>query len=298
MLQYVQFFLALLFLCVSTCCPQEVLSDSFEIGNFALPPSQQPTTLFSFGQNIVDKHDFLGFEDVLIHKLCKERMIINSPGFLYGINNKTSIFIAFPTVFNKAGCLKSQGIGDIIIQGEHAYIKKEKPTNVTVATIVGSLYIPSGSAKKIIPTGYGSTSYFLGGTTFHITIDWYYFASIGNLFTTKHHGSRFGNFLRYEAGIGRNLHHFDDKILLLYLELDGIRYNRNILNGKIDHNSGNNTIYLGPSLFFSTRRYILQAGIQAPIFQKLYGPQPKSLYYVGLRFVWLFHQGNITDKYK
>jgi hypothetical protein len=271
------------------------------IGNFALPMAQQPSPLFSFGQNIVDKNDFLGYETPNLIRGKKDKsLFFNQLYFLYGLSDNASIFALINApVLAKENGLGSSGFGDTIIQGEYAFINKPTETSQTQATIVGSLYLPSGileaskQGANLPPhlpfTGLGSYSFFLGGTVNHMTSDWYMFTSMGGLITTEHSQTKLGNSLFYQAGLGRNLKHYNDAVLLLLFEFDGFYSKRDKLIGFKDFNSGGNIIYFGPSLYFSTKRLIFQAGAQVPVFQKLNGFQSKNSYYFSISIAWLFN---------
>jgi hypothetical protein len=67
-----------------------------KIGNFALPPSQQPGPLFSFGQNILDKGDLEIMTFVAHLKGHRNRTTEIVPAILYGISDKASIFGVLP----------------------------------------------------------------------------------------------------------------------------------------------------------------------------------------------------------
>lgn len=274
------------------------------IGNFALSASQMPSPLFSFGQNTIDKRDFLTYESPnYIRGKDHKSFFFNQIYFLYGLSDNASIFalINAPAIAKSDG-LSSTGFGDTIIQGEYAYINTATETTQLQATIVGSLYLPSGifeASKQTLAvdlpalrtpfTGLGSTSFFLGGTASYTTVDWYSFISSGGLITTRHDHSKLSNILLYQAGLGYNLKHFKDKILMLMCEMDGYYSKHDTIKGIKDLNSGGNIIYLGPVLYFATKRLLFQLGIQAPIFQKLNGIQSKNSYYFSMSIAWLFN---------
>lgn len=273
-----------------SCAIQAEESSPLAIGNLALPPSQQPRLLFCFGQNIVDRHDVIGYDNLFVRKFQKDHFLANDIGLLYAPSDRSSIIgSVLAPVDYKTGKKRSTGIGDTMITGEYAYLQKEYETSVTLATVVGSVTFPTGSAKKDPPTGFGSMSYFIGGTLFNLSIDWYIYSSLGNLFITKHNGSKFGDILSYQTGIGRNLKHMKDRILILFLEFNGFREKRDLEKNRVVPNSGSNTMFLGPSIFYATPRWTCAVGIQAPIYEKLCGNQPKSSWFFGFRFAWLFH---------
>lgn len=281
--------------------------DPLPIGNFALPISQQPGPLFSFGQNIIDTHDALGYINPIYFGGKNKKFFLNEIIALYGITDESSLFIQIPApVINKENNLFSSGFGDIIVQGEYAYFDTRNETSITQATIVGSIYLPTGilEASKQGPdlpphapfTGLGSTAFFFGGTATYTSINWYMFSSLAGLITTTHKQTKLGNNVLYQAGLGRNITHLEDQILMWLFELNGIFSQKDRLLGIIDQNSGGNIIYFGPSIFYSTKRLIFQAGFQIPVYQKLNGIQPKISYQISISLAWLFNHDDYDRK--
>lgn len=271
------------------------------LGNFALPTALQPSPLFSFGQNIVDTHDQLGYISPFYYKGKKDKFyFFNDWYFLYGLSDSTSVFVLINVpVIHHENNLKKSGFGDTIIQGEYAFINKQTAYSSRQATLVASVYLPSGvmEPSRLGPglaphnpfTGTGSPSFFFGTTANYTNFDWYVFGSCGGLITTTHKESKVGNSIYYQAGVGHNLKYYNDKILLLLFEFDGTRTQKNKLMGIINPNSGGTTIYFGPSLYYATKHFIFQIGAQAPIYQRLNGIQPTISYLFSISFTWVFH---------
>ena len=156
----------------------------------------------------------------------------------------------------------SRGIEDMIIQLEYAYYDKKTTTSVTQFTIVTNIALPTGSAYKKPPTGFGASSFFIGGTASCLKTDWYYFTALGAKLTTSNNDTKFGNAFLYQFGLGNNICYKIDKWIFNWLvELDGVYNQRDKLLGCINQNTGGNIIFLGPSLFFSTKHLVLQGGI-------------------------------------
>lgn len=277
------------------------MSEPMQIGNFALPISQQPSPLFSFGQNIVDRGDKIGYiNPIFLSGHENKRFFYNELYFLYGITDRLSIFGLLPApVISKQDDVRVSGFGDIILQLEYSVLDKRTATSMTQATIVGSIYLPTGIMQTdetdIISahapfTGNGSFSFFIGGTLSHTTIDWYSFTSMGGLVTTRAgHRGKIGDSFFYQAGVGHNLGRYCDKIMMLLVELDGVRTTRDILCDAIDLNSGGNIVYVGPAFYYSNEDAIFQAGFQIPVIQNLKGVQAKNSFLVSVSFAHKFN---------
>lgn len=260
------------------------------IGNFSLPTSQQPYGLFCFGGNVIDKgevqlffftDDFNGKDKVIVDLI---------PGVLFGITDECSIFFNFPfTTKFKDGNQKSSGLEDFFIQVEYAFYNKKTPFYSDQATIVGNITVPTGSINKNPPTGFGSPSFFLGGTYCHMMVDWFIFTSHGAILTTSDHKTKIGDQFLYQFGLGRNIPSPPEWIYAWMVELDGQYNKKNRIHGKIDPNSGGNTIYVTPSLWISSKDVIFQFGLSLPINQNLFGRQNKFDYALNFDFAWSFY---------
>lgn len=277
----------------SFCCYSKGDEDKEIVkeGNLALPSSQQPGPLFSFGQNIIDKGDFQTYTYLDQLKGINKNIIEVSPSFLYGISDSFSVFGYFPfAVTNKLNNNCSSGIEDMYVQFEYAFYLKEKETFMNQATIVGSILFPTGSIQKNPPTGFGTTSVFLGTTISHLAIDWYYFSSLGIEIIPNQQNKLGSKNILFEGGIGRNIAYSSDKWLLMWLlELNFFHSENNSLNNFRFIKYGSESLFIGPSLFFSTQKLIVQAGIAFPIYQKFNNQINKNDFYAAIDISWKFN---------
>lgn len=255
------------------------------LGNFALPISQQPAPLVGFGENIIDKGKvqlFL-FADAFLGKDSRITDII--PGVLYGITNNFSFFFNAPlSPGNKNRDEHSSGLEDIFAQFEYAFYTGNNSNSVNQATVVANVAFPTGSSSKDPPTGFGSSSFFIGTTFNHTQVDWFFFTSPGAVLTTTKDGTKFGDQLLYQFGFGRNIPSPSGWIFAWMLEFDGQYSWKNKIKGRTDPDSGGNTIYMTPSLWFSSKRIILQFGAGYPMVQHLFGNQPKKFISIDFNF--------------
>jgi hypothetical protein len=260
------------------------------VGNFALPASQQPGPLVGFGQNIIDKGDlqiFLYLDQLKgKHKNFSEA----APSILYGITDKLSLFVeqSIATKFTYEP-FKSHGVEDLIAQLEGAIYECDALYSLAQVTLVGNIGFPVGSATKEPPTGFGAVSFFLGFTANYMKTDWYYFIAMAGILPTSHHQTKFGKEFLYQFGISKNIaYKADGWILNWMVELDGVYRQRNTFRGIVDLDSGGNVVLLGPSLWFSTRRFLVQGGISAVITEHLFGVQFKDKYFAAFDVGWKF----------
>ena len=255
-------------------------------GLLLLPISQRPTPFWSFGQTIADKNDLLAWETIqdTQGKRGQKQFISSVPQILYAIRDDLALFIQPPQAIKYKLCNKrSSGFEDTLIQFEYDYAHTVKRTSTKRATVVTAITLPTGSAKKNPPTGFGAPSFFLGLTAYTTTIDWYGYISPGITIPIPHKGTRFGNQYLYEFGLGHSLGHHEKWILCLILEANGTYSQKNKINNKIDLNSGGNIFYIGPVFFASNKRWIFKFGTQFAASQHLFGRQPQNTFMVGAR---------------
>lgn len=268
----------------------EEAEKTLKIGNLAFMPSQQPSPLVSFGQNIIDQKQIQGQLNVNEFK-GKDQYFINiNPAIIYAFTDNFSTFLVMPFAPKyKQNHHHSSGPEDTIIQLEYAFYTKAHRTYYDQATIVANVTIPTGSAKKNPPTGMGANSFFIGGTFSRMEIDWFWFLSPGAIFPTSSHGTQFGNEYLYQFGFGRRITNTKEWLFDWMIEIDGTYSEKNKIHGKVDPNSGGNIIYLTPSLWISSKDSLnFQFGIGIPIQQHLFGNQKKFDYLLISTTDWLF----------
>lgn len=264
-----------------------------KIGNFSLPTSQQIGPLLGFGQNIVDKHDFLAYAYYNRHIGIDHSLNHNTltPNILYGISDKFSLQVALPIAVRLQQFENvSHGQRDLYIQLEYAVYNKDTKTTADMITIVGNIVAPTGSFFKNPATGYGAFTPAIGFTASHQTIDWYCYISAAAITPLSFQGNKTGNIYYYQAGWARNIGYGSEQWLAaLLFEMSGWYKARNKIMGVTDPNSGSHQILLMPSLFFSTTHLIFQIGVAGFPLSHYFGAQGiTSRYYIACNVGWKF----------
>jgi hypothetical protein len=268
----------------------EEAEETLKIGNLAFPPSQQPSPLVSFGQNIINRKQMQAQLSASEYK-GKEQYFINiNPALIYAFTDAFSIFLVMPFAPRfEQGHHHSSGPQDAIIQFEYAFYTKAHHSYYDQATLVANVTIPTGSTKKNPSTGVGANSFFIGGTFSRMEVDWFWFVSPGVTFNTSSHQTKHGNQYLYQGGFGRRITNTDEWLFDWMVEMDGTYSERDKIRGKIDPHSGGNIIYLTPSLWISSKESLnFQIGIGFPIYQHLFGHQKKFDYQLISTTDWLF----------
>jgi len=251
------------------------------LGNFSVPFVTQIAPLVSFGQLLIGKNALLTQVTGVYAQGHHSYDDVIAPNISYGIREDLSLGLFVPfTPESKSGSSHSSGIEDIFLQCEYGFYSKSGQSYTMQATVLANVQFPTGSSSKNPPTGRGSFSYFLGTTYAYTSFYWYAFVSPGVNFTTTHHGTKFGNSYLYQWGFARYIKQLSPPgwIFDLMVEFDGTYAEKNKIQGVTDLNSGGNVIFITPSIWLSSKRWIFQWGIGFPMMQNLNGHQDKIKY--------------------
>lgn len=273
-------------------CADDPEKIQVKLGNLALPNSQQPGPLFGFGQNVIDKGDFQFFTNVdyLKGKLFDSKYNDVAPALLYAFNNHCSVFLAAPFAVQSTFDGRINGIENILVQFEFDLYAKDKLTATDEITFLIAGLLPVGSPCMNPPTGFTAPSIFVGTTASHMAIDWYYFIEFGAIMPVPRKNIKYGDVFLYNFGLGRSIMGNPDNYIFSWLiELNGIYDGNDIFDGVSNPNSGSSFIYVGPSLWLSTKKFILQAGIEFIVYEKLQGIQPPKEFFAALTVGWKFN---------
>lgn len=265
--------------------------EQVKIGNLAVPGPQQPAPLLGVGQNIIDKdclqvavfpNWFIGIEKNLSEVI---------PAGLYGIRDDLSLLLFWPIAAHfKAGTQRSSGPEDFGIQFEYAFHAKKTETYTNQCTFLGAVLLPIGDDTKQPITGFGSPSFFLGGTASHVGTEWYCYASWQAVLRTRNGDTKPADSFIYQGGFGKNIAYSPDEWTLMWMiELSGTFTQDEQINGVFDNHSEGNTVLLGPSLFFSTKNFIAQLGVAPVVQERICEDTFKTHVFLGLTLVWTFY---------
>lgn len=237
-------------------------------GNLALPTSQQPGPLFGFGQNILDKGDIQAFLYTNFQQGGNNSFTRCIPSILYGISDTCSLNVGTPIALRfRINNDHSSGFEDIFAQLEYAFFNQDGASYANQATIVANITFPTGSSGKISPTGSGTPGFFLGLTANHMTPDWYLYTSSGVILTTSDSTHEASSDFLFQWGICRNIYYVpSERIISCMIELFGA-YGSGETIRFVGKSFGGKSLYLGPSLWFSTPRFIMQVGFAVPLVQ-------------------------------
>ena len=219
-------------------------------GNYALPVSQQPGPLLSFGQNIINRNQFQLNAYNYYAYIFEQAAHNPSASFLYGITDSTSLLFNMPVASPApVGERHTYFLPEVTLQLEHAFYDGGDASYQDEATVVGSLTLPVKSPAKVglPPNGYGSLGYFIGATYNRMYVDWVVFFSPGVLVNTSSDRLLFGTQYFYQGGLGYNIKSEPNRYIFLgLLELNGTYSQKDKFNGANQPDSGGNLVLLTP----------------------------------------------------
>lgn len=253
------------------------------IGNFALPASQQPAPLISFGQTLIGKNQLqLLYSTFSPYHILPAFKNMNAT-MIYGFTDETSLYFDYPIASDPGvRSVRYSSLKDIDIQLEQAIYTRSTSRYQDLATLVGALTAPiSDEVVRGLPLGFGSPSFFVGTTYNRTYTDWMFFISPGASLTTASDSIQLGSQYLYQAGIGHILLAASNLSTLFFLvEFDGQYTEKtNVRQHKL-RNTGGNIISVTPSLTFSMKKFIGSIGVGFPVIQHLFGSQKKVDYFI------------------
>lgn len=265
-------------------------------GNLALPISQQPTPLFAFGQNIVAKGDLQLFGQADYLPSNHNTFIEVIPGILFGVTKNLSLFFNIPAAARSGhNQNRSFGIEDVWLQAEYAFFNRDEERYAIQSTLVGIVFFPTEASKQNPSTGINAPAVLIGTTLSYTGVDWYAYISPEGVFSLDSQNKKI--FL-YQAGFGRNIAYSSkNRVLTPLIELYGAFSKNSASNNTPERQNsfpsgraGGNNLYLGPTIWFATQRFILQAGILIPVLQKVTAENPnKNKYWAAANIGWKFN---------
>lgn len=254
-------------------------------GIFSLPSSQQPGPFFAFGQYVLEKNQGQLLIQPFYLKYPQQQYVELFSSYIYGLTDSTTGILTVPYALSfRNQSEHSAGIGDLFFQMEHAFLNTSNKSFTQQGTIIGGITIPTGGAfYKNPPTGDGTQTLFIGGTYNRTYVQWYWFASSGMQWPTRHHDIHLSTSYLYEAGIGHVLAAQSKRFLLVGLaELDGEYLTNDTFFGFTDPNTGGNVLLFTPSLNLSNKYLLVQLGVSLPLTQQWNGVQEDMTYATSL----------------
>ncbi|MDP3560365.1 MAG: hypothetical protein Q8R79_08485 [Legionellaceae bacterium] len=260
------------------------------IGNFSLPQSQQPASIYSFGSNILEPGQAQINFTPNVFKSTGERYIGGGSTLLYGTSKTTSLLFSVPATLSFTnGQVTHTGFGDLGLQGEYEFYHRASSKDKEHLAALAGFTVPSGDTHFTA----GKFSYFFGGTYSHAWYNWLWFFAPGVLKFTGPPHKRLATRYYYEFGVGRNLGSQSGRYIFTgFLELNGQYDDQNPTDKPVTLESGGrvlskgNLLFFTPSLWYSTPHWALKLGLSWPVTQDWLGTRNAVNYYAASSIIY------------
>ncbi|MEW9898075.1 transporter [Chitinivorax sp. PXF-14] len=224
----------------------------------------------------------------------------------YGVTRDFAVFAVLPYAdkrlsMNMGGQTVKRsetGFGDAMFMGRYtAFEANAAGHTFRVAPFLG-VKVPTGDdhasdgpgrLPPMLQPGSGSWDWQGGAVASFQSLDWGADAQLAYQSNGEANGFRAGTISRFDLSVQRRLWPGvlgEGVPSFLYggLEANLIHVTKNRVNGTDDPNSGGTTLYLTPTLQYVTRKWVLEAGIQIPVSQRLNGTALKNDYILSTGF--------------
>lgn len=211
----------------------------------------------------------------------------------YAVNKDLMLFGVLPYLdkrleLNVDGARRARsdrGIGDIRLFGRYTVWRKNFTGGLVRISPFAGLELPTGDDDESdafgrlpadVQLGSGSWDPFGGLVFTYQSLDFEVDAQLSYQVNTEGGNFGFGDVARADASIQyrlwpRELERGVPAFVYGVLEANLIHKGKNAVDGITNQNSGGTTLFLVPGLQYASRRWVLEAAVQVPVFQDLNG---------------------------
>lgn len=218
----------------------------------------------------------------------------------YGVTRDFALFGVLPyfdkrldmTMGGQNLSRRKQGMGDLTLMGRYtAYESNAQGQTLRVAPVLG-MKAPTGSdnardglGRLPSPVQLGSGSWdLLGGVVAtYQTLDFEIDGQVSYKANREANGFQSGNVTSLDTSLQyrlwpRSLDNGVPAFLYSVMEANLVHIAKDRINGVPNPNSGGTTLFLSPGLQYATQKWVIGAGVQIPVMQRLNGTALKSNY--------------------
>ena len=199
---------------------------------------------------------------------------------VYGVTAKLTAFATLLILAHRRRELgdgsvnKDSAVGDFRLLGRYTFFADDyAPLSTRRVAVLAGMKFPTGADRFGTPSFdpiFGAVGTWTGNRH-ELDLDALYTV------TTERHDFEAGDEFRYDLAYRYRLwpEHFEGRLLQLnaVLELNGRWTGKTRMDGSTVEASGGNILFLAPGAQFITKRVIVEASVQVPIWQDLNGPQ-------------------------
>ena len=211
----------------------------------------------------------------------------------YGITRDLALFGVLPyvdknldiTVAGERRTRSASGIGDLTVFGRYTVLRRDWPGRTFRIAPFAGVEMPTGDDDESdafgrlppsVVAGSGSWDPFGGVVATYQTLDYEIDAQASYRVNTEANDVDIGDVARLDGSVQvrlwpRRLGDGVPGFLYGVLEANLIHQGKNEIGGAANPNSGGTRLFLVPGLQYVTKRWIIEAGVQLPVFQDLNG---------------------------
>lgn len=249
--------------------------------------SPAPETIFKDGTEIK-----LGFHfEKATGGGKQEREVESFVEVEYGLTADWQIGIELPYVWKEDGGENAHGPGDVTLATKVQFWQRDLPGAQYKAAAFLKVKLPTGDDGRRPRLGSGSTDAIAGLATGYESRRWYWFAS--GVYRANTEGA--GNLekgdrqnLSLVGGVRPVLSGYTEPDIVVMLELNWERADRDRLDGVRVGDSGGWELFASPVLWWTHRQYAVRAGVQIPVGRSLNGNQAATDYRARLELIYHF----------
>lgn len=229
-------------------------------------PEEGVSPLFSFEYAVLKKNSFYIAEELFFVEQKPHSSWILFTQAYYGIINNITLVAIVPIFSQKPDQNhgKKTGLGDLLVQANYRiYDNQSDDYRYRIITTAGIQFPTATVTEKTVLT-FNTTSFFLAITQDAATRDWYFYSNFAALINIKRDNLKFGDTLNFNIGIGK-IFCVKGIVFTILAELSDFYSRPNRLNKIPDLSTGENFLFLGPSLRVRYKAFLFQAGIQSVV---------------------------------
>lgn len=224
---------------------------------------------FAYAMNIPGQNSFSIRQNVEYDISSRSPVVLTDTQFLYGINDKTSVYLSLPFIWFEKNRVKAHGFASLFMQGEYAFLLKQDNNFFHQMTIFSRIFFPTTTTELQEIRASKAFSFFFGATHSLMCDYWHAYAEAGYIVNLKQkNDTKLGNVFTYNLGLGRFIVDRKERYLIVYAQLTGIHSqpDKGIQTNELG--LPNNIIFLGASLKGQINNLIIIAGFQYPLVQR------------------------------
>lgn len=231
-----------------------------------------PETIWEGGVGIETEFEFEGERGEQLSALHYE--------VLYGVTSDLSITLQVPQLLEREESGETgHGLGDIELRAKYQFFRQDLLGAQHKVSGIFGIKAPTGDEDADPQLGTGTSDLLFGASYGFESRTWYRFLTARYRWRTERGGRDPGDRLFIDGAIGYRpwQGEYTEWDLVALLEINVEFESKSEVANATLHNTGGDTLWLGPSILFSPNpQWMLKGGVQFPTYEDLNGNQEYS----------------------